>query len=100
MNEKMRGLEEYRAKIEIGEINRPKPSHNLITRAEKNPNSLAMAINAFCFHCMGGTANALPDPGWKELIGTCTAPACPLFAHRPYRDGSVNGTGDDDSDEI
>ena len=101
MNDNLRKAgEEYRAKIESGEIERPEITHNWITRAEKNPTSLKTAIGAMCFHCMGGTADALPDPGWKDLIRTCTAPDCPLFAHRPYHKNSLGHEGAIDSDEI
>jgi len=34
---------------------------------------------------MGGTEEEMPDPGWKDLIRTCTAPGCPLYRHRPYK---------------
>ena len=59
--------------------------HNLMKKAAADPRSKVKAIHAFCFHCMGGTLDALPDGGWKELIRTCTAPDCPLYRHRPYR---------------
>ena len=60
--------------------------HNLMKKAAADPRSKAKAIAAFCFHCMGGTIDQLPDGGWKELIRTCTAPGCPLYRHRPYRE--------------
>ena len=59
--------------------------HNLIKKHLSNPSSKKIAIDAFCFHCMGGTKDELPDPGWKDLIKTCTAPTCPLYLHRPYQ---------------
>lgn len=59
--------------------------NNLIRKAKANPTSLKKAIGAFCFHCMGGTEDEMPDPGWKNFIKDCTAPACPLYPHRPYK---------------
>ena len=68
---------------EAGELTK---EHNLMKKAAADPRSKAKAIAAFCFHCMGGTIDQLPDGGWKELIRTCTAPGCPLYRHRPYRE--------------
>ena len=59
--------------------------NNLIRKAKKNPTSLKKAIGAFCFHCFGGTEHEMPDPGWKGFIRECTAAACPLYPHRPYK---------------
>lgn len=53
-----------------------------ISKSLKNPRSLRFAINAMCYQCMGGPN---PDPGWKNLVRTCTAPSCALHPHRPYR---------------
>lgn len=63
--------------------------HNLIVKAMREPKSLRAAINAMCFHCMGGTDASLPDPGWEEAIGRCTSAQCPLAPHRPYK--QING---------
>ena len=60
--------------------------HNLMKKSAAEPKSKAKAIHAFCFNCMGGTIDQLPDGGWKDLIRTCTAPGCPLYPHRPYRE--------------
>ena len=60
--------------------------HNLMKKSAADPKSKAKAIHAFCFNCMGGTIDQLPDGGWKDLIRTCTAPGCPLYPHRPYRE--------------
>ena len=59
--------------------------HNLMKKSAAEPKSKAKAIHAFCFNCMGGTIDQLPDVGCKELIRTCTAPGCPLYRHRPCR---------------
>ena len=59
--------------------------NNLILKAKKHPTSLKKAIGAFCFYCFGGTETETPDPGWKNMIRTCTSPNCPLYEHRPYR---------------
>jgi hypothetical protein len=74
--------------------------HNWIVKAKRNPKSLKKAINAKCFECFGGTEDELPDSGWKKLIGTCTAPDCPLYPHRPYQNYSDDSAEEDESDEI
>ncbi len=39
--------------------------------------SLRACINAFCLECMG----------WqRDEVRKCTAPACPLWSVRPYRE--------------
>lgn len=58
---------------------------NLIRKAKLHPKSLKKAIAANCFHCYGGTESEMPDPGWRNMIRTCTAPYCPLYPHRPYQ---------------
>jgi hypothetical protein len=70
--------------------NRNGNSNNPIIAYQKNPTSRAFAIKAMCAHCMGCTANHL-EPGFRQSISTCTAPACPLYSFRPYRsDKSLN----------
>ncbi|BDD88463.1 hypothetical protein [Desulfofustis limnaeus] len=59
--------------------------HNLIRRANAHPGSKVKAIAAMCYQCYGGTEEELPNAGWRELIRTCTSPACALYRHRPYR---------------
>ena len=59
--------------------------HNLIKKSLAAPNSKAKAIGAFCFSCYGGTEDEMPDPGWKNMIRTCSSFNCPLYGHRPYR---------------
>ena len=59
--------------------------NNLIKKAKAYPASKIKAIAATCFHCFGGTIDEMPEPGWKNIIRTCTSPSCPLFPHRPYR---------------
>jgi hypothetical protein len=59
--------------------------NNLVIKAERKPSSLKLAIAAMCFQCFGGTKTDMPDPGWKRMIATCTAPDCALFDHRPYK---------------
>lgn len=60
-------------------------TQNLIVKAKRNPRSLQMAISAMCFYCIGGIEEDMPDPGWKEEIGNCTATLCPLLPHRPHQ---------------
>lgn len=59
--------------------------NNLIKKANKNPQSKVKAIAAFCFSCFGCTEGEMPDPNWKNFIRECTAPECPLYIHRPYK---------------
>jgi len=72
--------------------------HNLLKKAVADPTSRAKAMRAMCFQCMGGTIDSLPDPGWKRLIGTCTAKQCALYPWRPYQNmvdsADENETGD------
>lgn len=71
-------------KKEMAAVGVIKAEHNLIRKAESSPGSKVKAIAAFCFHCMGGTEDEMPDPGWKKLIRTCTSTNCPLYPHRAY----------------
>jgi hypothetical protein len=62
--------------------------NNLVVKAKNKPSSLRAAISAMCFQCFGGTETEMPDPGWRKYIGTCTAPDCALWPHRPYKTDS------------
>ena len=75
-------------------------THNWIVKARRKPASLKTAINAMCFHCVGGTEDELPDPGWKVTISTCTAPDCPLYPHRPYQKDTSDSEDEAESSEI
>lgn len=86
----MGGIEALQKRRELGIKNKPS-EFNLIKRSQKDPNSRAKAINAFCFNCMGGTINEMPESGWKKEIRFCTDENCPLYSFRPYQTG-------DDSD--
>lgn len=73
-----------------GKYSSAKPS-SPIEKAQKNPTSLRMAINAKCWDCIG--AGADPKPQWN--IGNCVCPDCPLYPVRPYQrlfDDSVDPT--------
>ena len=72
-----------KARRETGEV--ITRESNLMVKAAADPKSKTKAIAAFCYNCMGGTIDEMPDPGWKDAIRTCTAPDCPLYPHRPYR---------------
>jgi hypothetical protein len=50
----------------------------ILERAYKG--SKAAMINSFCLECMGWENDAV------ESIRHCSAPLCPLFNGRPYRD--------------
>lgn len=80
----MKGLEALQKWREEGNKSAP-AEHNLIVKASKDPNSRAKAINAFCFSCMGGTKDELPDSGYKNEIRFCTDSDCPLYSFRPYQ---------------
>lgn len=58
--------------------------YNLMKKAMANPKSKKMAIAGNCFHCFGGIIDSMPDPGWQQLIRSCTDHRCPLYLHRPY----------------
>ena len=49
----------------------------LATKADGG--SAKAAISLFCRECYGG------DPGVKDAIRACTAPNCPLYPCRPYK---------------
>lgn len=57
-------------------------------KAERNPQSLKMAIAAFCYHdCVGETRKNAHES--KYFIGQCANQACHLWPHRPWQ----NSTG-------
>ncbi len=59
--------------------------NNLVIKANKNPKSKKLAVDAMCFQCHGGTETEMPDAGWRDQIRTCTSPKCAMYRHRPYR---------------
>lgn len=83
---KNKGINAAQAKLkkmrDAGEIKR---EYNIMKRAKGDPRSKVKAIHAFCFNCMGGTIDFMPDHGWKELIRTCASPECPLYDFRPFK---------------
>lgn len=52
-----------------------------LERAERNPASLRLAINAHCYECQGGGG----DPGVVQRIRECASARCTLHAVRPYQ---------------
>ena len=50
-----------------------------LEKAKQNPKSMRLAINAFCYECMGFAKS------WRTDVRDCTAPNCPLFGFRPYK---------------
>lgn len=46
-------------------------------------NTRKTAIEAFCWHCMGGSETEVA--GIRASIRDCTAPECPLYNWRPYK---------------
>ena len=55
------------------------PTLNPIEKAKQNPKSMRLAINAFCYECMGFAKS------WRTDVRDCTAPNCPLYGFRPYK---------------
>lgn len=78
-----KGLEKYKEEVAQGLRPLVPPEYNLIRKLERDPKSWRKAIDAMCFHCVGGTRDHMPDPGWRLLIATCTSMDCPLLAFRP-----------------
>lgn len=60
----------------------PKEFNPLIKLQTKATRS--QAIKAMCAHCMGCTKEHI-EPGWRQEVAKCSAPACPLFQFRPYK---------------
>lgn len=78
-----KGLQRYKENLAQGLVTKTPLEYNLIRKLEKDPKSWRKAIDAMCFHCVGGTRDHMPDPGWRQLISTCTSKDCPLLAFRP-----------------
>jgi len=76
------GLAKAREKrAEIISINGTIERLTPLEKAQQNPKSLRLAINAKCYDCGGEDA----DPGWRGRITECVIPECPLFPVRPYQ---------------
>jgi hypothetical protein len=58
-----------------GLSNAPVTVQGLLRRAYEGNASPRQAIKAFCLQCTGYD---------REAVRKCTAPACPLFAYRPF----------------
>ena len=71
-------LQKARAKLAE---NRAKGTKRLnpLEKAKQNPKSMRLAINAFCYECMGYAKS------WRTDVRDCTAKNCPLFGFRPYK---------------
>jgi hypothetical protein len=54
---------------------------NPVERAQRNPNSLRLAITAKCFECLGGQ----DAKNIRSEIRECTSDKCPLYPVRPYQ---------------
>jgi hypothetical protein len=58
------------------------PKYRPAYRRAVKGKSLRAAVNAFCLECCG----------WQSSeVTRCTDPGCPLYAVRPYQDGSGSG---------
>lgn len=75
MNKGISKLKEYQEKVKSGEIERTQ-SLNPIEKANSNPKSLRLAINAKCYDCVCYI---------KKEITRCEIKNCPLWNVRPYQ---------------
>lgn len=72
-------LEEYRAKLRNGEIEKPVQKTPMQKHLE-DKTSKAKAITAFCHQCIFDPAE---KGTWKSQIRNCTCTDCPLYSVRP-----------------
>ncbi len=75
------GLKEYQRRVKAGEIERTK-SKTPEEKWEANKTNRKLAINAFCWMCIGESV--------KE-IRECTSYKCQLWYVRPYQKKQVIG---------
>jgi len=76
MNLKLKqGLKEYHEKLRLGLIEKSKPL-DPIERAKKNPKSLRLAINVYCYDCCCEQ---------KKEVRLCPAGDCSLHHLRPWQ---------------
>ena len=80
MENRMKALAEYRAKVASGEIEKPERM-NPLQKAQANPQSMKYAIRAACCDCVGGDGT----PGWQNEIKLCPVAKCALHHVRPYK---------------
>lgn len=52
-----------------------------IQKLAKNPTNRKLAINAYCYGCVGAGA----DPNPRGLIRDCEVAGCALYGVRPYQ---------------
>ena len=71
-------IKKARAKLAENRSRGIKPP-NPIERAKQNPQSMRLAINAFCYECMGFAKS------WRNDVKKCPSVKCPLFGFRPYK---------------
>jgi len=63
---------------------------------EEGDMSLRAAINAKCRECIYDSK----DQGtWRQQVGACTCPKCPLFPHRPVSIGHTRNRAELDDFE-
>ncbi len=80
MDKMKEGFNEYRRKLENGEIEKPQKM-DPIEKAAANPKSLRAAINAKCFDC---------SCRQRREVTLCTVNSCPLFKIRPWQAKNEN----------
>lgn len=68
----------------VESTNGTQPDQNPVRRNLGNTKSFRKAINAMCSHCVGCTADEI-EPGFRDDIRSCSAPACPLWNFRPFQ---------------
>ena len=66
------GAEEYQRKLKLGEVKPLDP----FEKANQNPKSLRMAINAYCYDCCCEQ---------KQEVRLCPANGCPFHHLRPWQ---------------
>lgn len=82
MNAKAKSaLLEYRAKLASGEIQKPQRL-NPYERALSKPKSMAYAIKAYCWQCVGADGT----PNWQDEVRYCPVTKCALHHVRPYNE--------------
>lgn len=68
-----------------------------LQKAQANPKSLRLAINAKCFDCVGRGH----DSNWRGAVGQCAITECGLWAARPYQSQSqAESPSDDDVESV
>lgn len=76
MNDKLKALQEYREKLNNGEI-APSERKTLKEKWEQKP-TLRASVDYMCHQCMGGEDVV-------KQVRNCTSTSCALYPVRPYQ---------------